>query len=100
MQSSLVFIPKRENGSILTLLVTDTQWVDKLFHYTAIAKKTATNVRNSIAHVTEKGKDVTKVTKGKAEAVNDKEKTEEVKKSEGKFFDTSKIVPIKGDKEV
>ena len=99
MQSSLVFIPKRENGSILTLLLT--QWVDKLFHYTAIAKKTATNVRNSIAHVTEKGKDVTNVTKGTAaEAVNDKEKTEEVKKSEGKFFDTSKIVPIKGDKEV
>ena len=93
MQSALVFIPKRENGSILTLLLT--QWVDKLFHYTAIAKKTAKEVRNSIVHITETGKDVTK-----AGAVNEKTKTAEVKKSEGKFFDTSKVVPIKGDKEV
>jgi len=93
IQSALVFIPKRENGSILTLLLT--QWVDKLFHYTAIAKKTAKEVRNSIVHITETGKDVTK-----AGAVSEKTKTAEVKKSEGKFFDTSKVVPIKGDKEV
>lgn len=90
-QKALVFLPQRQNGSILTLLLT--QWVDKLVHYSANVKK---NVRR-ISKAT-----ISKVSLGNASETTDVNaseetvQTSETKNTGKKFFDT-KIVPVSPD---
>ena len=45
-QSALVFIPERKSGSILTVLLT--QWVNRLFRYGDVAKKTVKEAKEKV----------------------------------------------------
>jgi hypothetical protein len=90
-QKALVFLPQRQNGSILTLLLT--QWVDKLVHYSANVKKNVRRIsKATISKVSLDNASETTDVNASEETVQ----TSETKNTGKKFFDT-KIVPVSPD---
>jgi hypothetical protein len=106
-QNALVFIPERENGSILTLLLT--QWVDKLLHTAVKVQKTVEKGKEKVRRMTGKmshrevkpdGDDSTATTiqRGSTIVIED-ESGEDDPEKKNRFFDT-KVVPVKEPEDV